>query len=256
MSGLSTLAMLLFIHIPVKSKPIIMKKNIFRHVVIILFMLTLVPGISKGQQLGLSFSFFFPENGYFSIPISPFSFRGVGINPSRYFSLETGFTLYRMSGMNVSDIPIKTRDPLMGPFFSFFVPAQAVLKLPLRNVVFSIKGGGFAFYNFGNRINYGNLDRAIRDFENWDVANADFRFDNNLGYGWIAGAELVIYLTKQFGMNFEVNYLSGGAPLHLRGNYRGGTMLTGIQTVSADYSDSKLDYSGLEVTMGILFSSK
>ncbi len=223
----------------------------------ILFFITMfLPKLSQAQQLGLSFSFFFPKNGYFSIPISPFSFRGLGVNLSKYFSLETGFTLYRMSGMNVTNIPFETKDPVMGPFFSLFVPGQAVLKLPLQNVVFSLKGGGFVFYNFGNQINYGNLDRAIRTYENWDVANADFQYDNKIGYGLIAGAELIVYFTKQFGMNFEVNYLSGGSPLDLRGSYTGGTLQSGLKTINGEYKDSKLDYTGLEVTMGILFNSK
>ncbi len=233
-----------------------MKKSIRNYVFILLLSTFFLPGKSSAQQLGLSFSFFFPKIGYFSIPISPFSFRGLGISPSRYFSLETGFTLYRMSGMNVTNIPFETKDPVMGPFFSLFVPAQAVLKLPLNNVIFKIKGGGFAFYNFGNQVNYGNLDRAIRKYENWDVANADFQFDNKFGFGWIAGAELIVYFTKQFGMNFEVNYLSGGSNLDLRGSYTGGTLQSGLQTLTGEYKDSKLDFTGLEVTMGILFNSK
>ena len=211
---------------------------------------------SRAQQLGMSFSFFFPRNGYFSVPISPFSFRGVGLNPSKYFSLESGFTLYRMSGMTVTDIPFETRDPLMGPFFSLFVPAQAVLKLPVSNFVFSVKGGGFAFYNFDNHIMYGNLDRAIREFEQWEVANADFRFDNELGYGLIFGAEVVVYFTKQFGVNAEVNYLSGGAPLNLRGTYTGGDGTGALESVTGNYKDSKLDFTGWEITLGILFSTR
>jgi hypothetical protein len=233
-----------------------MKKFIIRISLITLLFSGLLPGFSRGQQLGLSFSFLFPKNGSFSVPISPFSFRGLGISPSRYFSLETGFTLYRMSGMNVTGIPFETRDPVMGPFFSLFVPGQAVLKLPLRNVTFKLKAGGFIFYNFGNRVDYGNLDRAIRKYEGWDVANADFQFDNKFGLGLIGGAELIVYFTKQFGMNFEVNYLSGGAPLNLRGTYTGGTEASGLQTLSGNYDGSKLDYSGWEITMGVLFNTK
>ena len=116
-----------------------MNKIQFKPFVVIFLIFFLSIGITQGQQLGMSFSFFFPRNGTFSNPISPFSFRGVGLNPSKYFSLETGFTLYRMSGMNVTGLPFETREPLMGPFFSLFVPAQAVLKMPLNNVTFSVK---------------------------------------------------------------------------------------------------------------------
>ncbi len=233
-----------------------MQQSVRKHFLVLLFLFVLAPGISRGQQLGLSFSFFFPRSGYFSIPISPFSFRGLGLNFTHNFSLETGGTLYRMSGMNVTGMPFESKNPVMGPFFSAFVPVQAVLKFPFQNIVFSLKAGGFGFYNLDNHINYGNLDRAIREYQNWDVANADFRFDNGLGYGVIGGAELIVYFTKQFGMNFAVNYLLGGSPLNFRGSYTGGTVSSGLQTIDVNYTDSKLDYTGLEVTMGVLFNTK
>ncbi|MBR9999575.1 MAG: hypothetical protein KFF73_11420, partial [Cyclobacteriaceae bacterium] len=81
----------------------------------------------RSQDIGMSFSFFFPENGYFSIPVSPFSIRGLGIHPTDFFSIESGFSLYRMSGLNVTDLPFESEDPLMGPMFSIFVPLEAVL---------------------------------------------------------------------------------------------------------------------------------
>ena len=35
---------------------------------------------SSAQEIGVSASFFLPKDGYFSAPISPISFRGIGIN--------------------------------------------------------------------------------------------------------------------------------------------------------------------------------
>jgi hypothetical protein len=234
---------------------IAMLKSRFKYLLVILTMLAF-PRVTAGQQLGMSFSFFFPRNGSFSNPISPFSIRGVGINPSPYFSLESGFTLYRMSGMNVTGLPFQSDQPMMGPFFSMFVPVQAVFKLPMKKFTFSIKGGGFLFYNFDNHIIYGNIDRAIRDYKGWDVANSDLKFDNEIGYGFIVGAELIVYFTKKFGMNFEVNYLNGGAPVNFRGKYTGGNSSTGFLTEIAEYPGSKLDFTGMEITIGILFNTK
>ncbi|HEY8512790.1 MAG TPA: hypothetical protein VIL31_12610, partial [Cyclobacteriaceae bacterium] len=53
------------------------------------------------QDFGLSFSYFLPKNGYFSTPISPFSIRGVGVDITNFLAVETGASLYRMSGLNV-----------------------------------------------------------------------------------------------------------------------------------------------------------
>ena len=69
------------------------------------------------QEMGVSFSFFFPKNGYFSAPISPFSIRGLGFNLTNFLAIETGGSLYRMTGMNISDEGLSSREPLVGPFF-------------------------------------------------------------------------------------------------------------------------------------------
>ena len=77
-----------------------MRKNIL---VLILFGLS-VPLFA--QDVGLSFSYFIPRNGYFSTPVSPFSIRGLGFNINRFLAVQTGASLYRMSGLSVKDIPL------------------------------------------------------------------------------------------------------------------------------------------------------
>jgi len=51
----------------------------------------------KGQDFGISASFFIPKNGYFSAPISPLSIRGVSLASAGVFSIDIGGSLYRMS---------------------------------------------------------------------------------------------------------------------------------------------------------------
>ena len=204
------------------------------------------------QEVGLSFSYFIPRNGYFSTPISPFSIRGIGFNLNKYVALETGASLYRMSGLNIKDLPFETRDALLGPNFTLFVPAELVLQLHGENIEFDIKGGGFFFYGFDNKMNYGNLDRAIRQHENWSVANSEVTFDNNPGFGYHFGAELTFHVTRQFGISLETNYLMGSARFPLTGTYSGGT--SSIETVAFDYADTRVDFTGLEFSIGLIFS--
>jgi hypothetical protein len=227
-------------------------KLIQKILILFVFLLILIP--ARAQDLGMSFSFFFPRNGYFSIPVSPFSIRGLGIHPTNFFSIETGFSLYRMSGLNVTELPFETRDPLMGPMFSIFVPLEAVLEARAGNVVFRAKGGGFGFYNFNNHINYGNFDRALTEYYGWETANAKLDYDNKVGFGYMAGAEVIIYFTQQFGINIEVNYLSGGSDVNIRGNVTGADT-AGIETVNLDYPGSKIDFTGWEITFGIIFTN-
>lgn len=206
------------------------------------------------QEVGLSFSYFIPRNGYFSTPISPFSIRGIGVNLNKFIALETGASLYRMSGLNIIDLPFESKDALLGPNFTLFIPAELVIQLHGENVEFDIKGGGFAFYGFDNKINYGNFDRAIRTHENWSVANSNVTYDNNPGFGYHFGAEFTFYVTRQFGISLESNYLMGSAKFPLTGSYSGGT--NSIETVSFQYSDARIDFTGLEFSIGVIFTGK
>lgn len=207
----------------------------------------------RAQDFGLSFSYFIPRNGYLSTPISPFSIRGLGVDLNRFIALETGASLYRMSGLGMKDLPFETRHALVGPNFTIFVPAEIVFKLKGSHIEFDIKGGGFFFYGFDQKINYGNMDRAIRQMENWTVANSSVTFENKPGFGYHAGAELTVYATSQLGISLECNYLVGESKIPLKGSYTGGS--TTLETKPIDYADAKVDFTGLEFSIGLIFSS-
>jgi hypothetical protein len=210
---------------------------------------------AKSQDFGISASFFIPKNGYFSTPISPLSIRGVSLANAGIFSIDIGGSLYRMSGMSITNVPIDTRSPMVGPFFNIMVPLELVINLGNSNTSFLIKGGGFAFYNLGTKLNYGNIDRAMLDYLNLEVANSDFTFDNTLGYGYEFGIEYIQYLNRRIGITLGVNYYIGGAKLNLRGIVKGVDGNGTISTSDVDFRDAQLDYTGLEISVGLLFSS-
>ena len=222
---------------------------------VIIISLTFISLSIKAQDFGLSFSYFIPKNGYFSVPVTPFSIRGVGFDLNRFFAIESGFTLYRISGMGVKGLPYESKNPLIGPFFSLMVPLEAVITFNFDNQAFKLKGGGFLFYNFDTKINEGNLDRELMEYLGWEVLNSNFSVNNNLGYGYHFGAEYIIYFSKKFGISFEAYYLSGSSPLDMKGTYKGipvdGDL---IVEESADFPDAQLDFTGYELSIGILFS--
>jgi len=219
----------------------------------VLFFLCIASASVYAQEFGLSFSYFIPKNGYFSTPISPFSIRGIGFDINRFLALETGGSLYRMSGLNVKDLPFDTKDPLVGPNFTILVPVELVIQLKGSQVEFDIKGGVFGFYGFSQKINYGNFDRAIRNYEGWNVANAEFSYENKPGWGYHAGAELTVYVTQQVGVSLETNYLVGESSFPLTGTYTGGTGT--LETRPVEYKDAKIDLTGLEFSIGLIFNS-
>jgi hypothetical protein len=97
------------------------------------------------------------------------------------------------------------------------------------------------------------MDRAIRSFENWTVANSSFSYENNPGFGYHGGVELTFYVTSQVGVSLECNYLVGQAKFPMKGSYTGG--VDNLETREVEFSDAKIDFTGLEFSIGLIFSS-
>jgi hypothetical protein len=159
-----------------------------------------------------------------------------------------------MSGLNLKDLPFESKDPVVGPNFTVFVPVELVFMLKGNGIEFDIKGGGFFFYGFDNKINYGAMDRAMRSFYNYEILNSSLSFENNPGFGYHTGAELTFYVTNQVGIVIEVNYLVGQAKFPLTGSFDASTGGSSSNE-PIDYNESKIDFTGLEISFGVIFSS-
>lgn len=211
---------------------------------------------TKAQNVGLSFSFFFPKNGEFSTPISPFSFRGVGVSFNEYVGIETGFTLYRMTGMGVTDLPFETDKSIVGPNFTLLVPLELVLTGAFGPVELSAKAGGFGVLPFDNKIKHGNLDRAIATANNYELVNSEYEGSASLGFGYHFGGEMIVYATQSFGISLEGNYFIGGADFEMTGSYQAvenGNVIT-VDGPDANFSDARIDMSGFEISIGVILT--
>ena len=64
-----------------------------------------------------------------------------------------------------------------------------------------------------------------------------------------------IYFSQKFGLSFEAYYLSGSAPLDMKGSYTG-VPINGdnITTEEVDFESAALDFTGYELSIGVLFS--
>lgn len=231
-----------------------LKQNVMKRYAIIIFLI-LGSYTVQGQSVGLSFSYFIPRNGSFSTPISPFSIRGIGVDLNRYIALETGASLYRMSGLNIIDLPFESQSSLTGPNFTVYIPGEIVFRIPGKSTMLKLKAGGFFFYAFDQQLNYGNFDKALRAYAGWDVVNSQFSFDNKPGFGLQGGFEFTVDVTRQWGISFETNYLMGQSGIPLTGSYSGGTIGGTNTTVQAEFKDAKVDFTGLEFSIGILFNT-
>ena len=207
---------------------------------------------SFSQDYGLSFSYFLPKNGSFSTPVSPFSIRGIGVNLNRMISVETGASLYRMTGLNISGLPFESIEPMAGPNLTIFIPAELVFRIKGKGAEFNVNGGGFVYHGFFQKLNEGNIDRAIRTYEGWKLVNSDLTFSTKPGAGWKTGAELIIDVTRQWGLSLEVNYLAGASPIPLNGTYAGMDTQDQFITRSVNYRKAKIDLTGVEFSLSIL----
>ncbi len=198
---------------------------------------------------GISFSYLIPKNGYVSAPVSPFSIRGLGY----YFGpvgIETGGSIYSMSGLAIDGLPFETNKPLTGPHFSMLVPLELAFKIDTKVVTWRIRGGGAGIWHINPRLNEGNFDRALRTYEGWDVANADAEIKTSLGLGWIAGTSFEWHIARQFSISTELSYLSVPASANLTGTYIGGSQGQ-LETRTIDFPDARVNLSGVELSIGV-----
>ncbi|NMM48956.1 hypothetical protein [Marinigracilibium pacificum] len=224
-----------------------MKKTVFAFLLLIFISIG-----SKAQNVAVSFSYFFPKEGYPSVPVSPFSIRGLGFDLNDYFAIQTGGTLYLLSGMQIKDLPLESKKPLSGPSFTVMVPVELMLSLQTQQMDFNFKGGVFGFFNIWQKLNTGNIDRAIRNYENWEVANSDIDFKQKPGWGFHGGAEVVFYPNNKYGISLEGIYYLGGANIPLSGSYTGGNSGDTFQTINVDYKDAIFDFTGFELSIGVI----
>lgn len=199
---------------------------------------------------GISFSYLFPKNGYLAAPVSPFSVRGLGIG--EHFGIETGGSLYNIPGLAMSDLPFHSQKPLVGPYLALFVPVELFVNIPMNNLSIKFMAGGFTWWNINPRINEGNMDRALRSYEKWEVLNSNLSLHDHLGFGMLGGVELEFFLNKRLSLMTAVQYLQGSSRSSLSGTYTGGND-TGLETKSVNFTNTSIQLSGLEMAMGVIF---
>ena len=217
---------------------------------IALFLFGLGGAFLTTQSQGISFSYLFPTNGYLAAPVSPFSVRGLGLDMG-FVEVETGFTLYSVPGLSMTDLPFESKKPLIGPGYATLVPLELSLGVDAKLLSIKVLGGGFGVWNINPRINYGNFDRALKAHEGWDVANADVSINNKLGLGWMAGISLAFHVSEKFSLTTEVHYLSGDLKTPVSGSYTGGIEGGTIETRPIDYPDAKTLLQGWEISLGV-----
>jgi hypothetical protein len=209
--------------------------------------------------IGVSFAYLLPREGLFSHPVPPLSFTDIGVDIGRYLGVAGSLSLYSIRGMGITDAsgtPIDTGGPLVGPFFSLLGSTVAKIIVPIRKVEITASGGIFGSYNFDPPLVTGTLDRylARAGGTTYDSVTSSVGAGGSWAWGWVFGGRIAYFIKGQLGLAVGINYYLGGAALKLSGSYdafdAGGQVLDD-EPLSADLQSARLDYTGLEIILGI-----
>ncbi len=221
---------------------------------IIIISLLLSIGLFSAHGIGISLSYFIPRNGYFSNPVSPLSFRDIGVNFGRYIGVAGNLSFYNIGGMGIKDANnnvIETGGPVVGPTNSILGSLLLKLILPIGNFELTARGGIFGFYNIDPRLMAGTLDRYIAGREGRNSVTSDFGYDGTLGWGWVFGGTFTYYIQGKIGISAGALYYLGGADMNFSGTYNADAD-AGL-AIPAYLRNVKLDYSGLELIVGVSY---
>lgn len=212
----------------------------------------LILSIFSARAQGVSFNYLIPFDGEFAAPVSPLSIRGLGFDMG-FIGFETGLSVYNIPGLPMEGLPFDTRKSIVGHQYALLVPAQLSFAVPLGQAQFKLLGGAFAIQHIFSKVNAGNLDRAIANYEDWVVANGEYNISQRPGIGFMGGFEFVVPFSREFAINFGVQYLSGNNSSPISGSYTGGSANSSLRTVDFNYDNAQTRLEGLEISVGASF---
>jgi hypothetical protein len=235
--------------------------------VLVLAVTLLVTAAVSVSSIGITLSYFIPRDGWFSHPVSPLSIRDVGVSLGRYFGLAGSLSLYGIAAMGITDAegtPLELGGPAVGPFHSLLgsLVGKVIIPIKVRQVVkleLVGRGGVFGCYNIAPQLMTGTVERylaATAPGGPYEAVNASLTSDGRWGWGWLFGGSVTYYVTAQVGVSLGALYYLGGAPLKLSGTfdaYDSGGLAADDASLPSLLQGARLDYSGLELLVGVSF---
>jgi hypothetical protein len=129
--------------------------------------------------------------------------------------------------------------------------------VPLKQLELEASGGIFGCYNIDPPLMTGTLDRYLATAEGntYDTVTSSVSTGGRWAWGWVFGGKITYFVKGQVGIAVGANYYLGGGKLMLSGTYDGyedGTGLTADDaSLPASLQNASLDYSGLEIILGV-----
>lgn len=221
-------------------------KKIITTIFISLFFKTIL----FSQSIG--FSYFFPENGYFSNPIAPVSLN-LPLKFNNYFQITPGVVMNHIGGMSMTGFPSNydSNRALVGPFQTFELNLVPTINIPMKNVRFDLMGGFFGFVSFNEKIISGNLNQMIIEKHGYDAINSNISIDkSSMGWGYLTGMRFNFRVTSNIWAYIGGSYYFGSQKMPLTGSY---TAYENDKKINKDlnFSDTELLYRGFSLSVGV-----
>jgi hypothetical protein len=155
--------------------------------------------------------------------------------------------------MSVKGLPegYNGNQALIGPFHSLMISFMPALSIPVGAVDLDLQGGYFGCYNLKPKINEGNFDRMLARHDGWDACTSNLSLQNNIAHGFVFGLTFNIWISREQAICPGLMYYIGGAPLKINGTYAGGKTGSPVETRAVDFQNSRLNYRGFEVQLGL-----
>jgi hypothetical protein len=224
-------------------------------VVVLILIVLLTSFGTKESRAQIGLSYFFPENGTFSIPLAPLSYsQPITFRNFRYIKFIASGTVYSIGGMSVKGLPppVPKDKPLVGPFYSILVSFMPAVSIPIGAVDLDFCGGYFGAYNILPKVMQGNMDDILKRYESWDACTSAIKMKNNINHGWVFGLSVSIWFNKEKNaISPGLFYYMGGSKLDLKGSYSGGNVGLPVQTKEIEFENSRLNYQGFEVQIAL-----
>jgi len=214
--------------------------------------LILAHGSVSAQHIGLGVGVLFPVDAPMAVSVPPLALRAALFERGNW-SVETGFTWYRLSGLSMHEVGFPTSGALIRPFHSFVFPLTLGYSVGVgERERIQLSAGGFAAIHSIYEVDDERLaqDWLFSSSQYSRLSTASSVAQGNT-LGWMASVRYERDIDDRLGYNIGLEWLLGRSPAPIDGRFYGES-LNGVP-VEGEFQlgEAALDYRALGLTLGV-----
>lgn len=188
-----------------------------------------------------------------AVAVPPFTLRAALFERGSW-SVETGLTWYRLSGLSLREVGFVVNGPLVRPFHSFVIPLSVNYSLSLgsdEQLVFG--AGGFAAIHSLYELDDERLAQAwLFSSTNYARLQTSSAIGQSNTLGWTATVRYERQIDDRFGYRVGLEWFDGSSPSPIEGRFYAESLNEVPVEGGFEIPDARLDYRALGLTFGLL----